>query len=191
MQPVAIPQVQFLYKVICPLFLRQVLFIRQRMEMASRLSSYSSLNFVRQRIHALRQSTVQHTIFELCLPSERGFGMCMDLADPVSSGKYSGFFVFTAPVAELNVVSFTVPLNRWTIVATATVVTPCSSSADCPAAGVFASRCRVVVEVSLLIVLRFCLGQRQADGWKILRLLFPVPRGRWCVCLLNGWFSSI
>ena len=42
----------------------------------------------------------KHTIYELCLPSERGFGMCMDLADPVSSGKYSGAFVFTAPVAE-------------------------------------------------------------------------------------------
>ena len=36
--------------------------------------------------------------------------------------------------------------------------------------GVFASRCRVVVEVSLLIVLRFCLGQREADDWKIHRL---------------------
>ena len=71
-----------------------------------------------------------------------------------------------------------------------TVVTPCSSSADCPAAGVFASRCRVVVEVSLLLVLRFCLGQRETDDWKIHRLLFPVPRGR-CVGLLNGWFSSI
>ena len=101
------------------------------MEMTSRLSSYSTLNLVRQRIHALRQSTVQHTIFELCLPSERGFGMCMDLADPVSSGKYSGTFVFTAPVAEPTLMSFTVPLNGSTIVATATVVTSHSSSADC------------------------------------------------------------
>ena len=30
------------------------------------------------------------TICELCLPSERGMGMSMHLADPVSSGKYSG-----------------------------------------------------------------------------------------------------
>ena len=52
----------------------------------------------------------KHTIYELCLPSERGFGMCMDLAVPVSSGKYSGTFVFTAPVAEPTLVSFTVPL---------------------------------------------------------------------------------
>ena len=39
----------------------------------------------------------------------------------------------TAPVAELTVVSFTVPLNGWTIVATATVVTSCSSSGVCVA----------------------------------------------------------
>ena len=86
-----------------------------------------------------------HTIYELCLPSVRGYGMCMILADPVSSGEYSGIFEFTAPVAELSVVSFTVPLDGWTIAATAAVVTSCSSSADFPAAGVFASRCCVVV----------------------------------------------
>ena len=106
----------------------------------------------------------KHTIYELCLPSERGFGMSMDLADPVSSGKFSGTFVFTAPVAEPTVMSFTVPLTGCTIVATATVVTTCSSSADCPdssapmCCGVFASRCRVVVEVSLLMVLTILFG---------------------------------
>ena len=42
-------------------------------------------------------------------------------------------FVITAPVAELTVVSFTVPLNGLTIVATATVVTSCSSSGVCVA----------------------------------------------------------
>ena len=93
----------------------------------------------------------KHTIYELCLSSGRGFGMCMDLADPVSCGKYSGTSVFTAPVAEPTLVSFTVPLIRYTIVATASVVITCSTSADCPAsaarcsAGVFASRCHVVV----------------------------------------------
>ena len=102
------------------------------MEMTSRLSSYSTLYLVRQRIHALRQSMVQHTIYELCLPSERGFGMWMDLAVPVLSWKYSGTFVFTAPVAEPTFLSFTVPLNGSTIVATATGVTLYSSSADCP-----------------------------------------------------------
>ena len=55
-----------------------------------------------------------------------------ELADPVSSRKYSGAIVFTAPFAELTVMLFTVPLNDCTIVATATVVTSCSSTADCP-----------------------------------------------------------
>ena len=54
----------------------------------------------------------------------------LDLADPVSSGKYSGAFVFTALVAEPTVVLFTVPLNGFIIVATATGVTSYSSSAD-------------------------------------------------------------
>ena len=54
--------------------------------------------------------------------------------------------------------SFTVPLVGWTIVATATVVTSRSSPADCPAAGVFASRCRVVVVFSLLVVLTILFG---------------------------------
>ena len=39
----------------------------------------------------------------------------------------------TAPVVELTLASFTVPLNGWTIVATATVVTSCSSSGVCVA----------------------------------------------------------
>ena len=61
---------------------------------------------------------------------------------PVSSG-------FTAPVAEPTVMSFTVPLDGCTIVATTIVVTSYSSSADCPdsaatlCCGVFDSRCRV------------------------------------------------
>merc|ERR1719374_508450 len=73
----------------------------------------------------------KHTIYELCLPSERGMGMSMNLADPVSSGKYSGTCVSTLPVYEPTAVSFTVPLTGSTIVATAAVVTTCSVSADC------------------------------------------------------------
>ena len=59
---------------------------------------------------------------------------------------------------------FTVPVNGYTIVATAFVVTPYSSSADSPdsaapcAAGVFASRCRVLVAFSLLVVLTILFG---------------------------------
>ena len=72
-----------------------------------------------------------HTIYELCLPSERGMGMSMNLADPVSSGKYSGTCESTAPVAEPTAMSFTIPLTGSTIVATAAVVTTCFASADC------------------------------------------------------------
>ena len=42
-----------------------------------------------------------HSIFELCLPSERGMGMSMPLAVPVSSGKYSGTCMSTAPAVYL------------------------------------------------------------------------------------------
>ena len=35
--------------------------------------------------------------------------MSMDLADPVSRGKYSGMCVSTGPVAELTVMSLAVP----------------------------------------------------------------------------------
>ena len=72
-----------------------------------------------------------HTIYELCLPSERGMGMSMNLADPVSSGKYCGTCVSTAPAAEPAVMSFTVTLTGSTIDATASVGTTCFASADC------------------------------------------------------------
>ena len=76
----------------------------------------------------------------------------------ISRWTYSGIFVFTAPVAEPTVMSFTVPLNGCTIVATAFVVTSCSSSAAQCAAGVFALRFRVVVNISLLMVLTILHG---------------------------------
>ena len=78
--------------------------------------------------------------------------VCYGMVDLVSSGKYSGTFVFTAPVAEPTVLSFTVPLNG------------CTKRCHCNCrdlvlfvgrlpwlctAGVFALRCRVVVNVSL------------------------------------------
>ena len=114
--------------------------------------------------------------------------MGMDLADPVSSGKYSGAFVFTALVAEPTVVLFTVPLNGFIIVATATGVTSYSSSADC--FGSAAPLCCESVCVAMSCggffyswwCLRFCLGQCEADDWTIHLHLFPVPKGRW-VCM--------
>ena len=59
-----------------------------------------------------------HTIYVLCLPSERGMGMSMPLAVPVSSGKYSG-------IVRVH------GLTGCTIDATAVVVSTCSASADC------------------------------------------------------------
>ena len=64
-----------------------------------------------------------HTIYELCLSSERGMGMSMNLADPVSSGMYNGTCVSAAPVAEPTAMSFAAPLTGSTIVVTAAVVT--------------------------------------------------------------------
>ena len=49
-----------------------------------------------------------YTIYGLCLPSERCLGMSMYLVDPVSSGKYCGTCVSTAPAADPAVMSFTV-----------------------------------------------------------------------------------
>ena len=38
--------------------------------------------------------------------------------------------------------------------------------------------------------LRFCLGQCEADGWKIPHQLFPVPEVVGCLCMLFYWFCS-
>ena len=57
--------------------------------------------------------------------------MHMNLADPVSSGKYSGTSVSTAPAVAPAAMSFTVTLTGCTIDATAAVVSTCSASADC------------------------------------------------------------
>ena len=72
-----------------------------------------------------------HTIYELCPPSERGMGMSMHLAVPVSSGKFSGTSVSTAPAVEPAVMSFTVTMTGSTFDATAAVVFTCSALADC------------------------------------------------------------
>ena len=49
-----------------------------------------------------------YTIYELCLPSECGIGMSLDLADPRSYRKDSGIFVSTAPAEEPAAMTFTV-----------------------------------------------------------------------------------
>ena len=45
---------------------------------------------------------MDHTIYELCLPSACDLGMCLNVADLVSSGKYSGTCVSVPPVTVLN-----------------------------------------------------------------------------------------
>ena len=105
--------------------------------------------------------------------------------------------MFTAPVAELIVMSFTVPLNGCTTVAIATVVTPCSSSADCPVSA--APMCCGGVCVAMS-----CGGGGfTPDGaydsvWDSVRLMtgkylinsFQYQEVVGCVCMLNYWFSS-
>ena len=120
------------------------------------------------------------------------------MADPVSNGNYSGIFVFTAPVAEPTVLSFTVPLNGCTIVATATVVTSCSSSADCP--GSAAPMCCGGVCVAMS-----CGGECFSpdgaydfawDSVKPMKGSTPsIPSSTLidvgCVCMLNVWFAAL
>ena len=159
---------------------------KRRKRRTPRTSSRSSCGRSRRR---QRQWRVRHAGFAgSCAPRDvfpvacvwpllLGNTASMDQKDSifvvVSYEIYSGMCVSTAPVAEPTVMSFTVPLNGWTIVATTTVVTLCSSSADCLATGVFASRCRLVVVFLSCWCLRFCLGQCEADCWKIPHQLFP------------------
>ena len=75
------------------------------------------------------------------------------------------------------IVMFTVPWIGCTIVATANVVTSSSSAVLLTAAGVFPSRCRVVVVFHSWCCLRCRLGQCEADDWKFFQV-FPVPRVR-------------
>merc|ERR1719374_428293 len=138
-----------------------------------------------------------HTIYELCLPSERGMGMSMNLADPVSKGSYSGTCVSTVPVAEPTVVSFTVPVQGSTIVATTSVLTACSSSADCTDST--APMCSGGVCVAMS-----CGGGTFApDGaydslWDSVKPMkgkytinyFQYQEDVGCVCMLNDWISS-
>ena len=91
-------------------------------------------------------------------------------------GQLCAFLVVacTAPVAELNVVLFTVPSNYCTIAATATVVTSCSSSSVC-------GGCLRHDVVWWWICLswwfsRFGLGQCEADDWKYTVNSFQYPR---------------
>ena len=58
-------------------------------------------------------------------------GMCMPLAVPVSSGKYSGDVRVHGSAVEPDAMSFTASTTGNTFDATAAVVFTCSASADC------------------------------------------------------------
>ena len=133
--------------IICDKFQQSVLFVNvevPQIQFFDRMLDFSSVlrhvypqcKLCRRpmRFHSCSPWTrlMQHTIYELCLPSERGLVCVWIWQTPVSCGKYSGTCVSTAPVAEPTELSFTVPFDGCTIVATATVVTTCPSSADCP-----------------------------------------------------------
>ena len=105
-----------------------------------------------------------------------GLGMYIDFVDPGSSGKCSGTFLFTAPVAEPIVMSFTVPLVGSIIAATATVVTSFSSL----------SRCRVVVRMVLTILIWDSVMPVTGNS----SYYFQYQGFVGCICMLNFWFSS-
>ena len=106
-----------------------------------------------------------HTIYELCL-SERGMGMSMNLADPVSSGMSAGHACPRLQAAVPAVMSFTVTLTGSTIDAVAAVGTTCSASSHCTgSASPFCSAGVCVamscdVEVSLPMVHTVLFGLR-------------------------------
>ena len=112
-----------------------------------------------------------------------------DDSDPVSSGKYIGTFVFTAPVAEPTVMSFTVPLDDCIIVATTIVLTSYSSSPEC-------SGLRECLRRD--VVWWFTPGGAYDSVWDSVKPMtgnylfnyFQYQEVVGCVCMLNGWFSS-
>merc|ERR1712136_313693 len=112
-------------------------------------------------------------------------------------GKYSGTCVSTAPVAEPTVMSFTVPLKGSTIVATAAVVTTCSSSADCTDSA--APMC----SGGVCVAMSCGGGSFSPDGaydslWDSVKPMkgkytinyFQYQEDVGCVCMLNDWISS-
>ena len=93
----------------------------------------------------------------------------------------------TAPVAELNVVLFTVPSNYCTIAATATVVTSCSSSSVCGGVCVTMSCGGGFVSPdgfydSVWDSVRPMIGNTPSIPFSTLAVE--------CVCMLNDWFSN-
>ena len=116
--------------------------------------------------------------------------MSMDLADAVLSGKYSGNFVFTAPVAEPTVMSFTVPLNGCTIVATDGAYDSVWDSVRPMIGKYIINYFQYQEDVGCVCMLNGWFSSNDdicpdnynysgADEGKIHLQFLPVPRGRW------------
>ena len=126
-----------------------------------------------------------HSFYVLCLPSERGMGMSMPLADPVSSGKYCE----TSCRVVLHAT-----LTGSTIDATAAVGTTCTVSADCTVSATPLCSSGACVALS-------CDGGSSSEGGLpfsfgvrlpmkgITPSYFQYQEDFGCVCMLNDWFS--
>jgi len=69
-----------------------------------------------------------HTTYEMCLPSQKGMTMTMNLADPVKGGSYSGKCVDTPPKSEPPVV-ITIPIADGPVVVKPVIT---KKNAKCP-----------------------------------------------------------
>merc|ERR1719359_2364398 len=71
----------------------------------------------------------KHTSYEMCLPSQKGMTMTMNIADPVQDGSYSGKCVVTPPKPEPPI-DITIPDDGGPVI----VIPPkeCTISVDCP-----------------------------------------------------------
>ena len=116
-----------------------------------------------------------------------------DDSDPVSSVKYIGTFVFTAPVVEPPVMSFTVPLDACTIVATTLRTLRRQTALSLRPHVPWECLRRDVLWWWLFLswwCLRFCLGQCEADSWIYFFNYFQYQQVVGCVRMLNYGFSN-
>ena len=138
--------------------------------------SFSAHCLVRQRSHAVRQFT-EYFIFYVYWG---GYGS----PDRFSTCSFSAFAWFNSEHKFLR-------QSTWLVFpghdAPRAVFLRCPQAPDARHHGRYgpegqfyarflvALRCRVVVKVSLLVILRLCMGQRYADEGKIHHQLHPVP----------------
>lgn len=155
----------------------------------------------------------KHVTYELCLPSQKGMSMKMNLADPVQKSKYKyGSCVATKPVAEPGTVVISIPGKPpWTV--NPTYQQPCKVSADCPATTPICSgnALPLVDDVAFrkphssrgVCKAMQCGGLFKLDGlweeaWrgvqpmkgKYTTMYFKYDPLAGCLCLFNDWVGS-